>query len=402
MSTPEDEIRFAEAFNELGEAAELMVEPPAAADIRGRVRRRRATRVTVAAVAALALIAPASWMLQQAATAEEQAPAAGEPTVEATSGDVPVKPQDPTSAVESAPDAETQTLETEPPPAYDDLLGQSLELPDFGEGTEAACPTEPARLTSADGDGPIHLIKVVHARLSANGPLQAVALVGCRPGEAMIRQVLAIEADGDGFAVAEQLYRYEYGENGSVYDIAPDAEYGVLLGLLAVEPCCSTQIQDVDRWIERYRDGGLEQLTGEVPGTHITDLAVTAEVVGSGADTREVAVTVTNLGEDDAAQFTLGICSTESIRLAGEDHTECSDGSAHVETVNGLEAGESYETTWTIEVDPREEWPEHSRAYGQEFIVVLQMPSNLVDALVLETDWDNNSFQRIFAYDATD
>lgn len=399
---PEDEIRFAEAFNELGDAAELMVEPPTAAAIHRKVRRRRTTRVTVAAVATMALLAPATWMLQQAATAEEQSPAADDTMVETATGAAPVKPQDPTPSTETTPEAETQTIEPAPPPSYADLVGQSLELPDFGDGTDGPCPTEPARLTAADGDGPIHLIKVVHARLTADGPMQAVALVGCRPGEAMIRQVLVIEADGDGYAVAEQLYRYEYGENGSVYDIAPDADYGVLLGLLSSEPCCSTQIEDVDRWIERYRDGGFEELTGEVPGTHITDLAVSAEVTGSGAGTREVTVTVANLGENDAAQFTLNFCSTEAIRLAGEDSTDCSDGTAQVATVDGLGAGDSYETTWTIEVDPREEWPENSAAYGQEFLVVLEMPSNLVDALVLETAWDNNTAQRIFEYDATD
>jgi hypothetical protein len=399
---PEDETRFAAAFGDLGDAAELMVEPPGAAVIRRRVRRRRTARVSVAAVAALALLAPATWMLQQAATAEEQPPAADDTTVETTPDEPSATPEDTATSAETTPDTETETAETAPPPDYDDLLGQSIELPSFHDDADSLCPVAPAELTAADGDGPIHLIKVVHARLTADGPLQAVALVGCRPGEAMMRQVLVIEADGDGYAVAEQLYRYEYDENGSVYDIAPDADYGLLLGLLSSEPCCSTRIEDVDRWIERYRDGGFEELTGEVPGTHITDLAVSVEVVGAGEGTREVEVTVTNLGENDAAQFTLDFCSTASIRLPGEDSTDCSDGSARVETIDGLEAGEAYETTWTIEVDPREEWPESSIAYGEEFLVILDMPGNLVDALVLETAWDNNTAQRIFEYDATD
>ncbi|MDA1362423.1 hypothetical protein O1R50_22555 [Glycomyces luteolus] len=404
MSTPEDEIRFAEAFNELGESAELMVEPPTAAAIRSKLRRRRATRVTVAAVAALALLAPASWALQQAATAEErdEPVIAEERTGDPTGGEESAKPQEPTPSTEPSLETETGTSETAPPPSFDDLVGQELELPSFGDSTELACPTGPAQLTAADGEGPVHLIKVVHARLSEDGPQRAVALVGCRPGEAMIRQVLVIEAEGDGYAATEQLHLYDYGATASVYDIAPDADYGVLLGLLEEEPCCSTQIQDLDRWIERYRDGGSQKLTGDVPGVFITDLAVSAEVVASGEGTREVVVTVANLGENDAAQFTLNICSTESIRLQGEDSRDCSEGPAQVETVDGLGAGDSYETTWTIEVDPREEWPESGRAYGQEFIVGVQMPSNLIDALVLETDWENNRAQRLFDYDGTD
>jgi hypothetical protein len=389
MSTPEEEIRFAEAFNELGESAELMVDPPTAAAIRGKVRRRRTTQVTLAAVAALALIAPASWMLQQAAGAEDrdEPVIAEEQTTQSAEGDESVKPLEPTPSSEPTSGTETGTAETEPPPSFDDLLGQEIDLPSFGDLTESPCPTAAAQLAATEEEGAVILFKVVHARLTADGPLQAVALVGCRPGEAMVRQVVAIAADGDGYEVTEQIHLYNYGETPSVYDIAPDADYGVLLGLLSVEPCCSTLIEDVDHWIERYRDGESEELTGDVPGTFITDLAVSIEVTDSGDGIQEVKVTVTNMGEEDAAQFTLSFCSDATIRLEGQDSTDCA---LDIETLDGLRPGDSYETTWTVEVDPKEEWPADGE-YPQIFWVTVGMRSHLIDALVLETAEANNS-----------
>lgn len=396
---PEEETRFAEAFAELGEAAELMVEPPAAAAIRGKVRRRRATRVTVAVVAALAIAAPATWMLQQAATAEERPQVADDRTTEAVVSPEP-STEAPSTPEETATAAETESVEAPPPPTYGDLLGASIAIPAFGDLTQEVCPNEPATLAAAGGDGKVFLLKVVHARLTADGPEQAVALVGCRPGEAMLRQVLVIEADGDGYAVAEQLY--EYGDHGSVYDIAPAADYGVLLGFIEQEPCCSALPEDFDQWIERYRDGGFETLSGDVPGTHVTDLQPMIEVADAGRDTWEVTVTVTNAGGVEAAPFELRFCSNDGIRLADGTTATCMDGPVAVETTEGLAAGDTFTTVWTVTTDPKEEWSEDAVQYGQLFMVDVHMPRYGTDALVFETATGDNTQSHTFTYDAMD
>jgi len=391
MSNPE-ETNFEEAFTELGESAELIVEPVGAAVIRGRVRRRRTTRVVVAAVAALALIAPATWMIQQAATADETPQIADDTTVETTPDEAPETSRDP------APSTETETSEPAPPPGYADLLGQTITLPPFGDDNrnDPYCPFESVELTESGGEpGQIYLIKVVHARLTAGGPLEAVALIGCSPSDAMVRNALVIGADGDGgFEVTDELFVVD-DDHGSLYDIAPDAEYGVLFQFLSEEPCCATKIEDVDRWIERYRDGGSEEMTGEVPGTYVTDLEISVEVDTSQEGTWVAAVTVTNLGATDASQFAVNFCSSESVRLEGEQEMSCEDNSVTIETVDGLAPGETYETTLTMQVGPEAEWSAGERVYGPEMVVRVNMPSYLIDALVLETAWGNNAAQHL-------
>ncbi|MFG3341945.1 hypothetical protein [Glycomyces sp. NPDC048151] len=401
MNTPEEETRFAQAFDEFGEAAELMVEPPSTGVIRQRVRRRRVTRVAVAGFAAIALAAPTSWMLQQVATAEEQeAPPADDRTTETVVEATPTEA--PTTPAEAAT-TETDTESAAPPvlPTFDDLVGTTLELPSFGDSTEEICPAAPATLTAAGGDGPVYLLKVVHASLTADGPEQAVALVGCSPGEAMIRQVLVIEADGDGYKVAEQLYRYDYGVNGSVYDIAPAADYGLFLGVIEQEPCCSNLPEHFDQWIERYRDGGFEKLSGAVPGTYVTDLRPSIEVTDTGTGTWEVRVTVENAGNGESAPFELWFCSNEAMRLEDGTTGACPDGIA-VESAEGLAAGDVYETVWTVTTDPKAEWSDEEVQYGQSFQVEVKMPRYGTEALVFETATGNNSQAHTFAYDEMD
>lgn len=284
MSTPEDEIRFAEAFNELGEAAEVMVEPPAVADIRGRVRRRRTTRVVLAAVAALALVAPASWMLQQDATAEEQEqPVIADDGTAETADSESGKPQEPTPSAEHTLEADSEA--TEPPPllSFDDLLGATFDLPSFMPDepmVDSACVTGGAVLqdgtepNAGDETGRINLLEVVHAPLTEGGHDQTIAFLGCRFAEASAFQAVVIEPDGDDWVANTQLIVSKSNAD-SPYDIAAADGYGVLVGVAEHFACCDMIPDELEYWIEKVTlDDAGEPVSEHLGEGALPDLSV--------------------------------------------------------------------------------------------------------------------------------
>lgn len=368
---PEDEIRFAEAFTEFGEAAELMVEPPDAAVIRGKVRRRRVARVAVAGVAALALIAPASWMLQQAATAEER----DTPEVADDTNTTVVEEEQPTEAEEAAPseDAETETevesYDDDDLPTVEDLVGTTIDgLSSFMPGNDMvdqACPVDGAVLEDGttggymDGGGRIGLLEVVHVQMSPDGGRELpVLLLGCRFGEAAAYQVVLLDqSEGDGhWYFWEQLAASKMNAD-SPYDIAPGPDYGVLIGIAERYACCGTDPDSLEYRVELASLDVSEPVLERVEEGPLPDLAVTVEATETDeAGVWTVEAAVRNDGDEASGDYHLIVCADPNEIAADFEVVDCGIDAPAIEDMNGLAPGEEYTASWEVTVAPSSEW----------------------------------------------
>lgn len=373
---PEDEIRFAEAFTEFGEAAELMVEPPDARVIRGKVRRRRVTRVAVAGVAALALLAPASWMLQQAATAEERdTPEVADDTNTTVVEEEPTKAEEPTPSEDATPDGEEEDSLFDEPPTFDDLIGTTLDLPSFMPGNEMvdqACPVDGAVLEDGttggymDGGGRIGLLEVVHARMMEDSDREfAVLFLGCRFGEAAAFQVVVLEqSEGDGsWYVGAQLIASKSNAD-SPYDIVaapPGVGYGVLIGFAESYACCGTDPDDLDYWVEMVSlDRDFEPVRATFDESAHPDLAITVEATETDeAGVWTVRATIRNNSSGSySGLYDLSACADPAeIKEVEFPFGDCSeDGMTVIEDIGSLDPGEEHTTSWQVTVAPSSEW----------------------------------------------
>lgn len=371
MSTPEEETRFAEAFSELGEAAELMVEPPAVAAIHGKVRRRRTVRVTVAAVAALALVAPASWMLQQVANADEQdKPVVADDSTSAIAEETTTPAAAPTTPAETE-EADTEDGEQEQPvlPTFDELVGTEIDLPSFMPGNDMvdqACPVDGAVLEDGttgeymQGEGRIGLLEVVNAPMTgAGGRELPVLFLGCRFGEAAAYQAVVLdqsEGTGDWYAAAQLIASKP--DADSPYDLALAPDYGVLVGVAENYACCDMDPDALDYWVERITlDDDFEAVRTEVAEGPLPDLAITVEAT----ETDEpgvwtVTATIRNDGEAASDDYHLSACADPNEISAEFEVVECGVDAPVIEDMNGLAPGEEHTTSWEVHVVPSSEW----------------------------------------------
>jgi hypothetical protein len=403
MSTPEEETRFAEAFNELGEAAELMVEPPAVAAIRGKVRRRRAVRVTVAAVAALALVAPASWMLQQAATAEErEQPVVADDTTSETAAADPTSPDAaPTTPAETG-ETGTEGEEQQPVlPTFEDLVGTVMDLPSFMPGNDMvdqACPVDGAELEDGGkrefmrATGRVALLEVVHAPMSAGGEERAIAFLGCRFAEAAAFQAVVVAEGEEGGWVAEEQLIHSKANADSPYDLMADADYGVLVGVAEQYACCDMDPDELDYWVERIRiddDGEVvsEQLEDADLGdrSRITDLSIAVEVTETEAEgVWTVTATVRNEGDRTSAPFYLISCAMTDTIEWPQPIEDCWSDTEGFERFGALEPGAKWQQTWEVTVTPSSEARD-----GMYFSMSIE-PDRLAEGIARDPESDNN------------
>ncbi|MFC3491813.1 hypothetical protein [Glycomyces rhizosphaerae] len=164
-----------------------------------RARRRRIGRTAAAGVAALALIAPATWLLANAAGADEhEGPQAGQ---------------------ESATDEEGVLSELKEnyldelgPKA--DLVGTTLDLPSFVPGNadvDAVCGVDDAEL--GDGryeepveDGAVFFVQSSIVLTEGGYDFYYAGLFGCRYGEETLYQAVVLdEVEDDTWAAGTQL-----------------------------------------------------------------------------------------------------------------------------------------------------------------------------------------------------
>jgi hypothetical protein len=370
---PEEETRFAEAFTEFGKAAELMIEPSEASAIHGRVRRRRATRVAVAGIAALALAVPTGWALQQAATAEERdVPIADEPSEWPSEYAVTHEIEEPSPSEEASPQGDEESLETGPLPTFDDLVGTTLDLPSFMPGhdlVDQACPVGGATLEDGttggymQGGGRIGLLEVLHVPMTeAGGRELPVLFLGCRFAEAAAYQAVVLDqSEGTGeWYVGAQLITSESNAD-SPYDIAatpPGVGYGVLIGVAERYACCGTDPDELDHWVEqvtlddqfapvrhRFEDGGIPDLSLQVSATE------------EEAGVWTVSALIVNEGGAASGDYFLSACADPGEIQAEFTVQDCDEaGMKPVATIGSLEPGEEHSLSWEVTVAPAGEW----------------------------------------------
>ena len=404
MSTP-DETQFEEVFAEFAHAAELMVDPVDSAVIHGRVRRRRTTKgAMAAALAALIVAVPAVWWLQESNGEEVDPPPGEETTVETTTEETAATGTDAPGEVPSGQESDGGD---EPVlPTFADLVGAELELPEFfpGEGSlNDACPTGPATISDAAsdeyGDGTVRLVKLIQAPLEDGGPLEAVALFGCRPGDALVTQAVAVAGDGQGgWEVTEEI---ALGDPSSfpLLDIAPAAVTGVLL--LVPEPHGTGDTGPLDYEILRYRtDEDLEDVTDTANLWGVTDLAVEVEKTDNGDGTWTAAITVTNTGGHEARAFELTACADEALTVAEvDDLPDCTEERVAFDEYDSLEAGDTVTLEWTVTAAPFEEWSGDAQAGGAYLEVRVRTPMYGVDGFAFDFDDSNNYGQTAIVVD---
>ncbi|GAA1692397.1 hypothetical protein GCM10009830_45200 [Glycomyces endophyticus] len=394
MSTPDDTL-FEEAFGEFAHAAELMVDPVDSAVIHGRVRRRRTTKGAVAAaLAALIVAVPAAWWLQESNGDEVDPPPAEETTGETTEEETsPVDTGTGSGEVPQGQETESELIL----PTFNELVGAEIELPEFFPGAGSlndACPTAPATIGTAEdsgyGDGRIRLLKLVQVRLEEDGPLEAVALFGCTPGDALVTQAVAIAGDGEGGWDATEEVALGDSNSFPLVDIAPAAVTGLLL--LVTEPHGTDHSGPLDYDIFRYRTGAtLEDVTATAYQWGITDLGVEVEKTDNGDGTWTAAVTVTNNGDHEPQPFDLELCVDEGLSVEGaDDMAVCLDGTTVAERYETLAPGDAVTTEWTVEAGPVDEWSGDAQVGGAYFEARVSTDMYTVDTFAFDFDVSNN------------
>lgn len=186
-----------------------------------KARRRRIGRAATAGVAALALIAPATWLLANTAGADEPQPQAGE--------------QERLPADTTLGEDDVQAWEVEVADA-DDFVGATVDLPSFAPGNtdvDEVCGVgetvvadgryHGAGDAGAPGEGEAFILGTTFAALTAaeramvaeGEPfptgLSLVGFFGCDTGDTMLFQVVVLEDTGEGTWAAEQLVHSEPG-----------------------------------------------------------------------------------------------------------------------------------------------------------------------------------------------
>ncbi|RRR99103.1 hypothetical protein [Glycomyces terrestris] len=396
MSTP-DENLFEEAFAEFAHTAELMVDPVDSAVIHGRVRRRRATKgALAAALAALIVAVPAAWWLQES-NGDEVDPSPAEETTDETTSRETTPAEDGGAGSNSVPEGQETGLDQPVLPTFGDLVGAEIELPEFfpGEGSlNDICPTGPATISDAAGagygDGSVRLLKLVQTTLEEGGPVEAVALFGCAPGDGMLTQAVSVAGDGDGgWEVTEEIALGTL-DSFPLIDIAPAAVTGVLL--LVPEPHGTDHQGPLDYEIFRYRTGAeLEDVTDSAYKWGIADLAVEVEKTDNGDGTWTAAVTITNTGDHESQGFALTACADAALTVEEVDGLPgCTEDYRVVEEYAALEAGESVTEEWTVDPAPFDEWSGDAQAGGAYLEVRVRTPMYGVDGFAFDYDGSND------------
>ncbi|WP_205324323.1 hypothetical protein [Glycomyces sp. YM15] len=240
--------------------------------LRRKARRRRIGRTAAAGTAALALIAPATWLLADVAGAGERSP---QPYAGAT-GDATVSEEPDASPEEPEPSIEF--LFEEDPVDAGDLMGATVDMPSFVPGNgevEAVCGS--GDTVVVDGmyhgagesgeveEGEAFVLVTTQAVVTAEdridiadgtaayADLSLVGYFGCDYGREFVFQVVVLEATGDGTWKAEQLVHSQPG--GEVIKGAITGDDGELLVGFAErwDPGAGPEDTDTEHWIEHVR-----------------------------------------------------------------------------------------------------------------------------------------------------
>ncbi|MET8372797.1 hypothetical protein ABZU42_24130 [Micromonospora profundi] len=166
---------------------------------RRTLRRRRQTRAVAVATAAVVLVL-APVVANAALNGERSAPVPAQtvdPTAPPTTGTLPTPSvsESPSSTPSTAPGAPDGRI------SRAQLLAARLDLPAWPSVAPESCTTSKVRLATSSNKDFVPLladIPVGHADVDADGADETVAVVACRYGEALAKQVVAFDRNDSG------------------------------------------------------------------------------------------------------------------------------------------------------------------------------------------------------------
>ncbi|MGK5742926.1 hypothetical protein [Micromonospora sp. URMC 103] len=334
-------------------------------------RRRRATVAAGAALAVALVVAPIAATAALRGDATPPAPPATTPTVEPTP-----TPSSPSPSASTSPSATPSVPRTPEAPdgriSERELLAARLDLPAWQVGSPTECATEGVRLTLRpplrEAEVP-HLIAIDQGDVDADGAAETVALLGCRLGETVGKQVVAFDRNDRGKIVTlGRVNRTAERGDRSFEDIlAVDVTQGaVRVQVGDIQPCCGVPEHwqrhqwRTYRWDgERFGQSGGPTSWGKDP--RLTDLKLTRGPVvlkpvdETGTLAGTVVFTVTNRGPVDVDHVAFTSLATFGD-LEGGDASRCQPPRDGVEwpecLTDGLKAGESRGWTFRFRFGP--------------------------------------------------
>ncbi|MFU8873619.1 hypothetical protein [Micromonospora sp. SL4-19] len=318
-----DDTMISGEFAAFREAYAPAVHAAGPAAVRTTVRRRR--RRTAVAAAAAVVLAVAIPVGANAALHQRSGP----PPAPAETGTPTPSPSattpSPTSSPTPSTAGPTQAAAPDGRISRAQLLAARVDLPGWPPYAPTTCTTDNVRLrpSSQTGYVPEVLGDLEYGDLDGDGATETVALVACRYGEALAKQVLAFDRDAAGRIVTMGRIAGTREGMADITDFTVEADGRVRVQVADIQPCCDTPSWWPQQQWRTYAWAGtrFSQTAGRTKfGTdpRLTDLTLTAgDLVLDKADANgerigSVTVTVVNKGPVDVPRvgftnfFTIG------------------------------------------------------------------------------------------------
>ncbi|MET8909783.1 hypothetical protein [Micromonospora sp. NPDC004551] len=363
-----DDILVSGEFAAFREAYAPAVHPAGTTAVRETVRRRRRrTAVVTAAAAVLAVAIPVG---ANAALHRSEPPPGPAQTVSPTPSDTSASPSPPSLSPTPSPSTASPTRPTpDGRITRSQLLAARIDLPAWSYYVPKTCTTAKVRLGPGAGTtrdpAPALLGEPGYGDLDGDRAVETVALVGCRSGEALVKQVVAFNRDAAGRITTIGPVVGTYDELGDITEFSVRADGTIRVRVADIQPCCGAAEWSPQRQWRTYAWTG-ERFTQTAGPTRfgvdprLTDLTLTAgDLVIGPADTKgdrtaTVTVTVVNKGPVDVPL--LGFSDFYTIgEPAGGDLSRCrtvrADGPDAC-VLDGLPAGKRKTYTFTFRYDP--------------------------------------------------
>ncbi|WP_410814366.1 hypothetical protein [Micromonospora sp. 067-2] len=330
-------------------------------------RRRRTAVVAVAAAAAIVVAVPVVANAALDRNRNVPTPAVSvEPTTTPPSSS-------PSPSASSPPTASPTTSATPDAPngriSRAQLLAARVDLPAWPSPTTGSCATSNVRLRTNNTtvyvselpDEPLE-----YGDVDGDGATETIALVACRYGEALSKQVVAFDRNEKGQIVTMGRVARTADGVHDILEMAVGATGSVQVRVADLQPCCGTPTRARQEQLRTYRWLGdrFTQTDGPTKfgqDPRLTDLVLTGGdlVLGpagaGGRRTGTLKLTVTNKGPLDVAH--VGIDGLEQVGTRnGGDFSLCEpfEGGESADTclAPGLRSGNRRTYTFRLLVDP--------------------------------------------------
>ncbi|GGM32284.1 hypothetical protein GCM10011608_16060 [Micromonospora sonchi] len=370
MTEPE-EILVSGEFAAFRAAYAPAVRPAGTNAVRLTVRRRR-QRAAVATAAAVVLAVVVPMGAHAALNRSDPSPVPGQ-TAE------PTPPATPTPTSAPAPTTPMTTPSTASPTSAGpdgrisraQLLAARVDLPVWPSYAPATCTTDNVRLREPQPEQRPELGgELRYGDVNGDGGTDTIALVACRYGEALAKQVVVFSRDDTGRIVT--LGRVVGTREGmdDITEVAVASDGQIRVDVADIQPCC-----DIPDWWpqrqrrtyawtgDRFKQTGGPTAFGVDP--RLTDLTLTASPLvldppdGDGKRLASFTVTVTNKGPVDVPRLGFGHYFTLGER-AGGDLSRCrivTMSGTETCLLDGLPSGARRSYTFRFLTDPAEMAP---------------------------------------------